>query len=147
MFVFTTKLSRIILVLAVIAVLAAALIIVPRVVPASAADALAAETNEQRVAYLEGLGLSVVSTPAEQQQVLIPEEFSAVYEEYNHLQQTAGFDLLPYAGREVTRYCYRIMDYEDCADVVYAELLVCDNRIIGGDIHSISLNGFMVPLG
>jgi len=146
MFFFTAKLNRILLAGAVLVLLLAGLLIVPKVVAAGSSDLRQAETNEQRLAFLRRLELSVVETPVEEQTVLIPAEFSDVYESYNRMQQSAGYDLLPYAGRQVTRYCYRIMDYKDCSDVVYADLLVCDGKIIGGDIHSISLNGFMVPL-
>ena len=149
MFIFTARLRRKkLLVTVILLVVAAAAVLLLRntvsAKPASATSGIA--TNEDRVAYLNSLGLEVASEPAEAQQVLIPEEFSDVYVNYNELQLDCGFDLTAYQGRLVTRYSYLVLNHGSTDEPVYAEILICDECIIGGDIHSLGLNGFMQGL-
>ena len=63
--------------------------------------------------------------------VTVPKPFDAVYEDYNALQQTQGFDLQRYRGKEVQRYRYPVTG--DFGEGV-ATLLVYRDRIIGGDL-------------
>jgi len=108
---------------------------------------LKGETNEQRVAYLESFGWDIIDEPTESTEVIIPSEFDETYESYNLLQQTQGFDLSKYKGKRVMRYTYSVKNYpSDSAENVCATLLVSDKKIIGGDISSTSLGGFMHSL-
>ena len=101
------------------------------------------ETNEQRVEYLKGFGWELSNEPTECTEVVIPKKFDETYESYNLLQQTQGFDLSRYKGKKVMRYTYEITNYPTSAENVFATLLVCDKKIIGGDVSSTSLGGFM----
>ena len=83
--------------------------------------------------------------PCETEQVVIPEDFSDVYEKYNAIQYEAGYDLKDYRSRSVVRYSYFLEDY-DPKQYVVANLLVFEGKIIGGDISSRRLDGFMLPL-
>lgn len=103
-------------------------------------------TNEGRVAFLEAYGWSLEPQPLETQQVLIPKEFPQVYQEYNNLQLAQGFDLSQYAGLEVTRYTYQILNYPDLPTGVVADILVYGSEVIGGDVQSFALDGFMQGL-
>lgn len=109
----------------------------------------AISTNEDRVKFLTDLGWSVTHSPVQTQQVRIPEEPSAVYERYNALQKSQGYDLSRYAGKTVTRYVYAIQNYPDTSEPVYATLLVLDGKIIGGDVTSTAaggkIHGFQMP--
>jgi len=108
---------------------------------------LKGETNEQRVEYLESFGWDIVDEPLESTEVIIPSEFDETYENYNLLQQTQGFDLSKYKGKKVTRYTYSVKNYPtESAENVCATLLVSNKKIIGGDISSTSLGGFMHSL-
>ena len=108
---------------------------------------LRGETNEQRVEYLESFGWEIIEEPTESTEVVIPSEFDETYESYNLLQQTQGFDLSKYKGKKVMRYTYSVKNYpSDSAENVCATLLVSDKKIIGGDISSTSLGGFMHSL-
>lgn len=78
--------------------------------------------------------------------VNIPQEFSQTYTDYNMLQRSQGFDLTPYKGCKVKIYTYHSVKYKGCENEVQLNLLVYRNRIIGGDISEISLNGKMFPL-
>lgn len=81
-----------------------------------------------------------------QEQVTLPETFGPTYDDFLKLQEDAGFHLSPYAGKTVTRYTYGIQNYPTGEDGVYADLLVCNRVIIGGDIRTASLDGFMTSL-
>lgn len=90
--------------------------------------------NDARVQFLKNYGWEVANSPVESGQVRIPEKSTAVYDRYNALQKTQGFDLSRYAGKIVMRYVYKINNYPGATDPVYATLLVYQNEVIGGDI-------------
>lgn len=104
------------------------------------------KSNEQRVSYLQGLGWEVSQTPLEEQEVTIPKTFNEIYTGYNELQKAQGFDLTDYAGLRVTRYTYEVRNYPDASDTVVADLLVYKHKVIGGDVQSTALDGFMQGL-
>ena len=99
-------------------------------------------TNEERVAYLQSFGWQVQEEPAETREVMIPAQFNDVYTAYNVMQQAQGFDLKPYAGEVCTQYLYKVENYPNETEV-YATLLVYGEEIIGGDVASAKVDGFM----
>ena len=46
-----------------------------------------------------------------------------------------------YAGRTVMRFVYKINNYPNATEPVYATLLVYKNQIIGGDVTDTSVKG------
>ena len=100
----------------------------------TAAPADAGSSNEERVKFLTDLGWEVTSTPKESGQIRIPAESSEVYDRYNALQKSQGYDLTQFAGKTVTRYLYEIKNYPGTTEPVYASILVYRDKIIGGDI-------------
>ena len=52
-------------------------------------------------------------------------------------------DLSKYKKKTVTRYTFVVTDYEGYEGTVYANVLVYRNRVIGGDICSADVNGFI----
>ena len=98
-----------------------------------------------RLAFLKELGLEVDATTLSEKNIKIPTEFSSVYENYNDIQRQAGYDLSEYRGKSVTQYTYTVTNY-DSDDVVVVNLLCYAGKIIGGDICSTVLDGFMLPL-
>ena len=98
-------------------------------------------TNDDRVQFLASFGWEVVTSPAETSQVRIPAETSEVFQRYNSLQKTMGYDLTQYAGKTVMRYVYTIKNYPGALEPVYATILVCNNRVIGGDITDTAATG------
>ena len=100
-----------------------------------------ADTNERRIAFISSLGIKVDENCEETREITIPTNFSDVYEEYNKLQRSAGYDLTAYMGCKVMRYTYKIIYSEKRVD-----LLVFDGRVIGGDIVSYELDGKIEPL-
>lgn len=99
-------------------------------------------TTDGRIAYLAANGWEAEPATETEQTVVLPRVFGGIFADYNGLQRQQGFDLEPYAGLSVTVYNYQITNY-DSADTVYATLYLYKNRIIAGDIHSTSLDGFM----
>jgi len=102
--------------------------------------------NDARVQFLKTLGWEVSASPAESGQVRIPQEQSEVYQRYNALQKSQGYDLTPYAGKAVMRYVYKVNNYPGATEPVYATLLVYKNQIIGGDITNTAANGVIQGL-
>ena len=107
----------------------------------TATAAISAANNDQRVKFLTDFGWDVTSTPAETSQVKIPDSPSEAFDRYCLLQKSNGFDLAPYAGKNVMRYVYQINNYPGATAPVYATLLVYKNQIIGGDITDTSAKG------
>ena len=105
-----------------------------------------AETNKKRVDYISGLGVTLQSDSATAKEVTIPEEFSSVYKNYNKLQKKSGFNLEGYKGTVVTLYAYPIATPNGYNGSWNCNLLVYNGRVIGGDISSVELNGYMLPL-
>ena len=87
-----------------------------------------------------------VSELISREQVELPAAFDDSYRDYLALQEAAGFHLVPYAGQRVTRYTFRIENYPTGEKNIFADLLVCHQKVIGGDIRTASLNGFMTSL-
>jgi hypothetical protein len=105
--------------------------------------------NDGRVAFLKGFGWEISTSPAESSQVRIPAESSEVFDRYNALQKSQGYDLSQYAGKTVMRYVYQIHNYPGATEPVYATLLVYKNQIIGGDVTDTAakgvIRGFQMP--
>ena len=106
-----------------------------------------AGTNEGRMAFLASHGWAVEETPAETQEVRVPETFNDVFSRYNRLQQSQGFDLEPLAGKTLKRYVYRVTNHPDGNTACYATVLVYKDKIVGGDINCEGgkMHGFRFP--
>ncbi|MCD8087861.1 MAG: DUF4830 domain-containing protein [Oscillospiraceae bacterium] len=113
---------------------------------AAVLSAQVVSTPEERAAFLLECGWEVDIQSEQTQTIHIPETFSAIYESYNDLQLQQGYDLKPYAGLDCTLYTYTVTNYPDKGQTVLVNLYVYKNRIIGGDVHSTNLNGFMIGL-
>ena len=61
----------------------------------------------------------------------------------DRLQADQGFDLTAYCGKRVKRYAYEITNYPTGEQGVQAGLLIYKNTVIGGDVLSPSLDGFL----
>lgn len=154
MFIYSVKASSIrfftVLVLSV-ALLTTLIVLVPAYEPlsVSASETIRFDkikTNEDRVGFLTALGWKVAEKPLEEVAVTIPDEFDAVFLEYNNLQKEIGLDLSRYKRKDVMRYTYQVENYPDYQGVVYANVLVYKNKVIGGDVCSADVNGFVTSL-
>ena len=103
-------------------------------------------TNQKRVQFLESYGWKVDAEPLEVMEVTIPKTFDAVYKNYNALQKKQGFDLTKYAGKRVKRWTYNVTNYPGVSEGVRANLLIYNDAVIGGDVSTVALDGFMQGL-
>ena len=105
--------------------------------------------NDARVKFLTDFGWEVTSSPIESSQVRIPESTTEVFDRYNQLQKSQGYDLSAYAGKNAMRYVYKINNYPGATEPVYATLLVYKNKVIGGDVTDTAaagqIRGFKMP--
>ncbi|MBR1779459.1 MAG: DUF4830 domain-containing protein [Clostridia bacterium] len=101
------------------------------------------KSNEDRVKFLSAFGWEVNPEPLEIVDVTIPEVFNDTYENYNTIQKNQGLDLSKYKGKKCTRFTYQILNHKDSPRGTRANILVIKNTIIGGDICSVELDGFM----
>ncbi len=107
---------------------------------------VSAGTPGERLSFISHFGWEVDEEPIEVREVVIPETFDDVYNNYNNIQLEQGFDLEKYAGQRVKRWTYVIRNYphtmpED--DYIRINLLISDDKVIGGDVCSVKLDGFM----
>ena len=101
------------------------------------------KTNEDRVMFLKNLGWEVDETPVSEKKVVIPKEFSDIYNTYNRMQLDQGYDLTQYRGMEAMIYTYTVTYYSGFTGKVVADIYVLNSKVIGGDIHSLAIDGFM----
>ena len=97
--------------------------------------------NDARVKFLTDFGWEVANAPVESSQVRIPDTVSEVFDRYNQLQKSQGYDLSKLAGKNAMRYVYKVTNYPGATDPVYATVLVYRDRIVGGDVTNTSPNG------
>ena len=152
MFVFTAKLNR---KSAVAAVVIAALLLIAVILLVSLhsigggkpAPEKAGITDASDAArYLAGLGWQVEPQPLEVRDLVIPRSFSGVYADYAALQTKQGYPLTEYGGMEARRYSFKVLNHPSGADSIVADLVVCGQTVIAGDIQSTALDGFMTGL-
>jgi len=99
-------------------------------------------TNAKRVRFMQSLGITPNETAVEIKDIVIPESFSAVYEKYNSLQKESGFNLENYKGKGAAVYTYLLKDNPEKS----VHLIICGDKIIGGDIADLNINGNMTGL-
>ena len=102
--------------------------------------------NEDRVSYLAGWGWEVDPSAVETLDLLLPEALSDSYGSYNELQVENGMDLTAYCSKRVKRYTYTVLNYPDQAEGIQANLYLCDDTVVAGDILSTGAEGFISSL-
>ena len=100
-------------------------------------------SNQDRIDYLSAYGWQVSDEPVATQELLIPEEMDDSYTEYLTLQNEQGFDLRKYAGKRVKRYTYEVLNYPTGETGVQVNLLIRKNTVVGGEVLSPRLDGFL----
>lgn len=146
MFVLTMKLDRkkaaFIVVMAALVLIGIILLAGAYSRAASGGEVSKVKSEKSRVAYLAQYGWEVESPAVSSETVIIPRTFSEVFESYNQLQIRQGFDLSRYCGMEVEQYTYRVTNSPEEGEVL-AQMFVYKGQVIGGDVHSTALDGFM----
>ena len=151
MMVMTAKvdMKKVTVILGVIAALIVAIIMLFGSSDTQTTSAPAASNNDARVKFLRDFGWDVTNSPTESSQVRIPEQTSEVFDRYNQLQKSQGYDLSKLAGKNAMRYVYQISNYPGATDPVYATVLIHKQQIVGGDVTDTSakgkVQGFKMP--
>lgn len=118
--------------------------------PVSAGDGASATVNYDKIknasdvkAFLGQFGWVTGDEPIESANVSVPSKFDRVLSEYNELQKLQGLNLEKYKGKDVVRYTFLVENYPNSETDVYANVLVYKKKVIGGDICSSDVNGFI----
>lgn len=101
------------------------------------------KSAEDAANFLTQFGWKVGTTPVESKTVTIPAEFDKIFSAYNEIQKEQGLNLSKYKNKDVTRYTFEVTNYAGYDGTVYANVLVYRNRVIGGDICSADVTGFV----
>ncbi len=94
--------------------------------------------------FLSQFDWEVDAAQTKTEQVTLPNEFDKVFTGYNELQKRQGLNLSKYRGKNVTRYTFVVTNYQGYEGTVLGNVLVYRNRVIGGDICSADVTGFVV---
>lgn len=101
------------------------------------------KSNEDRINFLKQFGWEVEAQALEEKQVKIPAEFDKIFLEYNEIQRRQGLDLSAFKKKSVMRYTYSVKNYPDYEGEVLVNILVYKNTVIGGDVCSADVSGFV----
>lgn len=102
--------------------------------------------EESRIAYLTALGWQVSPQPVETLDLQLPAEWGETWQEYSELQRQQDFPFTDYAGQPVRRYTYAVTNYPYVEKGVQANLYLCGDVLIGGDIIATGQGGFQTVL-
>ena len=103
------------------------------------------KTEEDRIAFIEQFGLRVDKDSREEVAFTMPDNFDRVILGYNEIQKKQGLDLSKYMRKKVTRYSYKVINYDYDGDV-YASVFVYRGKIVACDLSSADPEGFVLPL-
>ena len=93
--------------------------------------------------FLMQFGWETDDEPLESVNVTVPQKFDRVISEYNQIQRMQGLNLEKYKGKEVLRFTFKIKNYTNSDEEVYANVIVYKKKVIGGDLCSADVNGFI----
>lgn len=103
--------------------------------------------NSKNIKFLKGYGWIVEKEPVEEAEIVIPEVFDDMYENYNLLQKEANLDLTPFAGMKAKRFTYILKNFPyETDEQVRANVITVNKEPVAGDIMTVSFNGFMYSL-
>lgn len=105
-----------------------------------------AKTEQERQQLIASLGWQVRPQPAEVLEIVIPKKFDETYLKYNEIQKQQGTDLSRWRGKRCIRYSYNLLNHPSGEEHVRLNLIVCGGKMIGGDVCSLGLDGFMSGL-
>ena len=101
-------------------------------------------TEQDVVNFLAQFGWQVDGKAIEVKDVSVPAEFDKIYAGYNQVQVAQGLDLARYKGKTLTRYTFKVTNFEGYEGEVLANVLVWRKKVVGGDICSAEITGGFV---
>ena len=93
--------------------------------------------------FLAQFGWIVDASPVEVKEVTMPDEFDKIFAAYNEIQKEQGLNLLKYKRKKLTRYTFEVTNYKEYDGRVLANVLVYRGKVVGGDICSADVDGFV----
>lgn len=93
--------------------------------------------------FLAQFGWIVDASPIEVTEVTMPEEFDKIFAAYNEIQKEQGLNLAKYKRKKLTRYTFSVTNYDGYDGKVLANVLVYRGKVVGGDICSADVDGFV----
>jgi hypothetical protein len=102
------------------------------------------KSAEDAAKFLQQFGWEVNMSDVEEVDVTLPSSFDKVLTAYNELQMRQGLNLAKYKNKPVVRYTFTVTNFRDAEGPVLANVIVYRNRVIGGDICSADITGFVV---
>ena len=104
------------------------------------------KVNRENIAYINGCGWQV-EEPAEISRLTVPQEFDVIYQTYQEVIESSGFDLSLYQGKTLTRYSYPVTNHQNSdTGLIRANVLVYRNKIVAADLSSLERGGFLQPI-
>lgn len=101
------------------------------------------KSTKDHCEFLSQFGWKTESDAIEEIEIQIPKDFDKVMNSYNNIQKNQGLDLSKYKNKKVSRYTYKITNYPQYEGDVYANIIVYKNKVIGGDVCSSDIKGFI----
>ncbi len=101
------------------------------------------KTAEDAAKFLTQFGWEVNADDVEEVDVTLPSAFDKILTAYNELQMRQGLNLTKYKNKPVVRYTFTVKNYPGAEGPVLANVLVYRNRVIGGDLCSAEMSGFV----
>ena len=145
MFMITAKISKKKIITGLLLIIAIPFLIIlfSKTNPSNITAEINGETKELRRSFLLSMGWQTDGEYEEISTITVPQNFDKIYTQYNEIQKEQGFDLSRYKGLDAHCYSYRIFNYKDEPEGIYATVIVHEGKIIGGDIHQDKQDGFM----
>jgi hypothetical protein len=101
------------------------------------------KTAEDAAKFLTQFGWEVNADDVEEVDVTLPSAFDKILTAYNELQMRQGLNLTKYKNKPIVRYTFTVKNYPGAEGPVLANVLVYRNRVIGGDLCSAEMSGFV----
>ena len=124
-------------------VLSVAAVLLLMILIRSCGEGADVSTTEGRQAFLLDLGWEIDPSTEDLRTVQLPDTLDGMMADYNAMQLEQGYDLERHLGEQCQQVTYRVTNYPDESQTVLVTLYIQGKRVIAGDIHSTSLNGFM----
>lgn len=104
-----------------------------------------ASNTAELLEFISNFGWEVNPEPDEIREIIIPVEFDDVYKNYNDIQISQGYDLSDYSGERAKNWTFTVLNYPGFENEEYIKInvLVYEGKVIGGDVCSVKLDGFM----
>ena len=92
--------------------------------------------------YLQQLGWQVEPDPIETLDLQLPQTLGDTWGDYAAMQTEQGLPFADFAGQPIRRYTFRITNYPEMDGGVQANLYLCGDTLIGGDVVATGKGGF-----